>query len=81
VASGIGTFAMFVFAILSNAMGMGVAADNAVARFGQYTPFGAAMHLISEGWFGTGFPWVYALVLIAWTVLGTALAAKLFKWS
>ncbi|MDH2415716.1 ABC transporter permease [Nocardioides sp. CER19] len=47
----------------------------------RVTPVGAASQLMSYGWFGGDtFPWVQIVAMVAWTVVLTPLAVKLFKW-
>ena len=47
----------------------------------RVSPLGAASQVMSYGWFGgDSFPWVQIVAMIAWTVVLTPLAVRLFKW-
>ncbi|CAG7658442.1 ABC transporter permease [Actinacidiphila bryophytorum] len=49
---------------------------HSVQEIGQYVPFGAVM----AAWDGRGALWAHLAVLAAYTVLGSLLAARLFRW-
>lgn len=47
----------------------------------RVTPLGAASQVMSYGWFGGDvFPWVQIIALLAWTLVLTPIAVKIFKW-
>ncbi|MEU6853941.1 ABC transporter permease [Actinacidiphila alni] len=48
----------------------------ALQRIGEYVPFGAVM----AAWSGDGPLWRHLAVLAAYTVLGSLLAARVFRW-
>ena len=45
-------------------------------RIGEYVPFGA----VTAAWAGQGALWQHLLVLAAYTVLGSLVAARVFRW-
>jgi len=50
-------------------------------QFARISPLGAASQVMSYGWFGGGsFPWIQLVVMVAWTVVLTPVAVRLFKW-
>lgn len=48
----------------------------ALQRIGEYVPFGAVM----AAWSGTGPLWRHLTVLAVYTVLGSLVAARVFRW-
>lgn len=50
------------------------------ARIGEFTPFGAGLAALRETWLGNMPSVTHLLVLVGYTVLGTAGAARLFRW-
>ncbi|WP_159621789.1 ABC transporter permease [Ruania rhizosphaerae] len=51
-----------------------------LAAVAAWTPLGAASQAIEEGWFSTQMPWQQLAVMVAYAVVGTVLAARLFRW-
>ncbi|MDH6587400.1 ABC-2 type transport system permease protein [Streptomyces sp. SAI-133] len=51
-----------------------------LARIVGYTPFGAAAEALNRAAAGDGPGWTHLGVLVAWTVLLTAAAARWFRW-
>jgi ABC-2 type transport system permease protein len=49
---------------------------HALQTFGQYVPFGAVM----DSWSGNGELWQHLVVLAGYTVVGSLVSAKLFRW-
>ena len=45
-------------------------------RIGEFVPFGAVM----AAWAGTGSLWQHLTVLAAYTVIGSLVAARVFRW-
>jgi ABC-2 type transport system permease protein len=48
----------------------------ALRTIGEYVPFGA----VTDAWAGQGALWQHLVVLAGYTVLGSLVAAKLFRW-
>lgn len=55
--------------------------DTWLYEVARVSPLGASSQVMSYGWFGgDSFPWVQVVAMVAWTVVLTPLAVKLFKW-
>lgn len=79
-ASGIGMLIYFPMLFLAGLWTPGPLMPDAVERVATYTPLGAASQAMNDAWFGTGMPWVQLIVLVAWTVVMFAIAARTFRW-
>ncbi|QGQ18259.1 ABC transporter permease [Cellulomonas sp. JZ18] len=52
-----------------------------VQDIATWLPLGAASQAMTAAWVGQPFPTTQVLVLAAWTLLATPVAARLFRWS
>lgn len=51
-----------------------------LARIGEFTPVGALMHAIQDVWTGDGVAVLHLGVLVGWTLVAGAVAARRFRW-
>lgn len=80
-AGGIGMLVYFPMLFFAGLWTPGPVMPDAVAAIGRFTPLGAAGQAMSEAWFGTGFPALQLVAMLAWVVVLYPLAARLFRWS
>ncbi len=52
-----------------------------VAEIGRWLPYGAGFEAMQHAWVGETVPWQPLVALSAATILGTACAVRLFRWS
>lgn len=79
-ASGIGMLIYFPMLFLAGLWTPGPLMPDAVATVATYSPLGAASQAMNQAWFDTGMPWLQLVVMLAWTVLMFAAAARTFRW-
>lgn len=81
VASGIGMLVYFPMLFFAGLWTPGPLMPDTLQTIAGYTPLGAVSQAMSEGWFGTGTPWLQLGVLTAYSVVTFAVAARTFRWS
>lgn len=76
MANGIGMPFMFLNFFFSGLYVPVAEMPHALQTIGEYVPFGAVM----DAWSGDGALWQHLAVLAGYTVLGSLVSAKLFRW-
>ena len=79
-ASGIGMLVYFPMLFMAGLWTPGPLMPDSVEVIATYVPLGAAAQAMNAAWFGLGTPWLQLVVMVAWTVLLFALAARTFRW-
>lgn len=80
-ASGIGMLVYFPMLFFAGLWTPGPMMPDTLQTIASYTPLGAASQALSEGWFGTGTPWLQLAVMTVYSVVLLALGARFFRWS
>lgn len=76
----IGLIAFFVMAALGGMFGSTENLPDTLAEIGAWLPFGAAVEAFQSTWLGETVAWENWVSLAITTVIGTGVAAALFRW-
>lgn len=76
----IGLVGFFGLGALGGLFGGRESLPDALARLGEWLPFGASVEALSSAWAGQPVEGVHLLSLAVSTVLGVAVAAMFFRW-
>lgn len=79
-ASGIGMLVYFPMLFLAGLWTPGPMMPDTIEAIATYTPLGAASQAMNEAWFNIGMPWVQLIVMLTWTGVMFAVAARTFRW-
>lgn len=77
----IGLIGFFAIAALGGMFGGPQNLPEPVAELGRWLPYGAGVEALQHAWLGEEVPWQRLAALAAATVLGSASAVRLFRWS
>ena len=80
IAGAIGSAALFPAMFCAGVWLPVQAMPDLLARIVGWTPFGAAAQALNEAAAGDWPDWSHLAVLVGWTVLLTAAAARWFRW-
>ena len=80
-AQGIGMLVYFPMLFFAGMWTPGPVMPDVVAQIATWTPLGAISQAISAGWLGGDVPWLQLAVSAGYAVAGTAISARLFRWS
>ncbi|WP_116946821.1 ABC transporter permease [Jiangella endophytica] len=76
----IGLVGFFALGALGGLFGGTDALPSAVARVGEWLPFGASVEALSDAWAGTPVDGAHLIALAVATVVGAVVAAVAFRW-
>lgn len=76
----IGLVAFFALGALGGLFGGTASLPEALARLGEWLPFGACVSALSAAWAGTAVGTAHLVSLAVTVVVGVAVAAALFRW-
>ncbi|WP_026874542.1 ABC transporter permease [Jiangella gansuensis] len=76
----IGLVGFFAFGALGGLFGGTNALPDAVARVGEWLPFGASVEALSDAWAGSSVDAAHLVSLGVTTVVGVTVAAVAFRW-
>jgi ABC-2 type transport system permease protein len=80
IASGIGTALFFVSMLFAGVWTPGAAMPDGLRAIADFTPMGAAAEAMTATWDGAWPSALHLIVMAAWAVGTTAVAARLFRW-
>lgn len=81
VAGGIGMLVYFPMLFFAGVWTPGPTMPETLRRISDFTPLGAASQAIQDAWVGDFPSLLHLAVLVGYLALGSALAARLFRWT